>query len=364
MVGFPVVKSIEIQSYKGPYQLEFTNESFRKVSQLQSEKTQLIVDEQVYRLYRDSFEKNLSNFKKITIVATEENKNIDKISSYVSSLMANKIKIDHVLVAIGGGIVQDITCFLASTLFRGMKWFFVPTTLLAQADSCIGSKSSINVGPFKNLMGTFTPPERIFLDVQFLNTLESKEIASGVGEILKVHMIKGVSDFESALPEIRKMKSDFKVLERYIEKSLLYKKEMIELDEFDKGPRNVMNYGHSYGHAIESATNFEIPHGIAVTIGMDMANFQSYKMNRISYDQFLNWHVGLFENYRSFLSTKIDFDGFISALQKDKKNTGTDLSLILTRNTGPIEKIKLPCDSVFSSNCHDFFENYLVENKL
>lgn len=356
-------KSLEIKSSRGSYTVEVTK-AFESVRALPVEKTQLIVDEKVLSLYIDAFKKYLSAYKITTVAAEESNKNVDRISSYVASLVKNEVKLDHTLVAIGGGITQDITCFIASTLFRGMDWSFVPTTLLAQADSCIGSKSSINVGDYKNLMGTFYPPKAIYLDVDFLSTLEAKDIASGIGEILKVHMVKGIAYFEAALEAVPGMKTNPSVLLDYIWNSLLFKKELVELDEFDKGPRNVMNYGHSYGHAIESATHFGIPHGVAVTLGMDMANYQSYKMNRISASQFDRWHGGLLKNYKDFSRVSIEIKAFLSAIKKDKKNTGADLALILPRNDGPIEKVKVAADATFVSHCQEFLEFYKNGSQL
>ena len=130
------------------------------------------------------------------------------------------------------------------------------------------------------------------------------------------------------------------------------------MDEFDKGPRNVMNYGHSFGHAIESATNFAIPHGVAVTIGMDMANYQSYKMGRVSKQEFDQWHSILKQNYSEVSQVPIDLDLFLSAIRKDKKNIGMDLTLILVSNKGPIEKVKVSADETFLNNCKEFFETY------
>jgi 3-dehydroquinate synthase len=354
----PVPEILQIKSYKGMYPVEFTEDALAQLRGLTVDKTVLVIDEKVFGLYKFYFERQLSSYRKILVVADESHKNVNKLAHYVELLMQQEVKLDHTLVAIGGGIIQDITCFLASTLFRGMNWQFVPTTLLAQADSCIGSKSSINVGEYKNLMGTFYPPQKIYLDMKFLSTLEDKDICSGIGEILKVHMVKGIEFFKQALQAFDKMKSDKEVLKDFIGMSLLFKKELVETDEFDKGPRNVMNYGHSYGHAIESATNFAIPHGVAVTIGMDMANYQSFKMGRISEANFIEWHSTLAKNYRDFSGIDIDFDLFLSAIQKDKKNTGKALSLILVRKDGPIEKVHVPADLSFVSNCKDFFKNY------
>jgi 3-dehydroquinate synthase len=121
-----------------------------------------------------------------------------------------------------------------------------------------------------------------------------------------------------------------------------------------------MNYGHSYGHAIEAATDFAIPHGIAVTLGMDMANFQSYKMNRIDSFDFLKWHSCLLKNYKDYLGTNINLNLFLSALNKDKKNSTTHLNLILVKKNSAIEKIPVLADETFSNNCSEFLEKYFI----
>lgn len=219
-----MLDQFKIKSYRGEYQVDVCEDSFAILAKLLSQKTQFIVDQHVHQLYQKQFSKYLPNAKIVLIEALETNKNLDRVSLYVQKLMENQVKIDHTLVAIGGGIIQDLTCFLASTLFRGMSWQFVPTTLLAQADSCIGSKSSINVGEFKNLMGTFWPPQRILLDLAFLDTLEHRDILSGIGEILKVHMIQGITYFEELLVKYDELLSSRQTLLHFIEKSLLYKK--------------------------------------------------------------------------------------------------------------------------------------------
>lgn len=358
MGDLPVHNELTIKSGMGEYKIEVVENVFSKLSDYPIEKTQFIVDRNVYRLYKNQFDQNLSQHKMIFVDAFESNKNVDKVSYYVKELVENKVKIDHSLIAIGGGITQDITCFLASTLFRGMSWQFVPTTLLAQADSCIGSKSSINVGEFKNLMGTFYPPTKILLDISFLDTLEKKDVLSGIGEILKVHMIKGISYFEAAATKYDEMLVNQKILLNFIWNSLLYKKDLIEVDEYDRGPRNVMNYGHSFGHAIETATNFGLPHGIAVSLGMDMANYQSFCMKRVNEKQFLEWHECLKKNYKNYVHVDIQLDTFLSAISKDKKNIGSDLSLILVQGQGAIEKIKVSMDESFKNNCHMFFNKF------
>ena len=256
--------------------------------------------------------------------------------AYVSELVALNIKRGDPLIAIGGGIIQDITCFLASTLMRGLPWFFYPTTLLSQADSCIGSKSSINSGEFKNILGTFLPPEQVIIDVDFLQTLQQREIFSGLGEMLKVHAINNPESFNLISGSYEKILDDPTVMEEFIFNSLSMKKKLIEIDEFDQGPRNIMNYGHSFGHAIESATNYGIPHGIAVTIGMDIANFIAIALGVSNTSTFERMHDVLHKNCKAYRYVNINVDSLLNALSKDKKNSATQLKLILPDKTGVI----------------------------
>ena len=261
------------------------------------------------------------------------------------------------LVAIGGGIMQDITSFMAATILRGVEWIFYPTTLLSQADSCIGSKSSINCRGSKNILGTFTPPQKIYLSTTFLTTLELRELKSGVGEMLKVHAIAGPSDFQSIATDYDDLFSDFEMMMKRIRRSLEIKKDYIEKDEFDKGPRLIFNYGHSFGHAIESATNFEIPHGIAVSIGCDMANYCAYRLGISTEAIWKSMSPTFKANYQGYETVDIPFDSFFSALGKDKKNIGKDsFSLIL-----PDQKAKIFKDN-YSNNptLRGIFKDFLT----
>ena len=232
-----------------------------------SGKAHVILDEVVYKTYASKLDPILAGSNKVVIFANESAKSFDRIESYIKELMQQSIRRDHILIALGGGVIQDITAFLASILFRGIDWNFFPTTLLAQSDSCIGSKSSINVGCFKNIVGTYSHPQNIIIDSIFLNSLTNSEINSGIGEMLKVHAIAGVDQFSSIRDAFPSLKLDQDLMKRFIFNSLEYKKKIIEQDEFDADIRKVMNYGHSFGHAIEVASEYLIPHGIAVTIG-------------------------------------------------------------------------------------------------
>mgnify|MGYP002343978352 CR=1 FL=1 len=336
MEVFHVSNQIIIQSHKGKYSVNFIQSGMDRLNAELIEDAVYIVDKNIALLYKERLSRVLDSKRLIIIEAREDNKSLDKFPGYVNELVNLKIRRGQPLVAIGGGIIQDITCFLATTMMRGLPWIFYPTTLLAQSDSCIGSKSSINSGELKNILGTFTPPNKVVIDVDFLQTLEDKDLHSGIGEMLKVHAIDSPQSFDYLSSNYEDILSDSKVMEKFIHESLLMKKKLIEVDEFDQGPRNVMNYGHSFGHAIETATNYGIPHGIAVTIGMDIANFVAAGLGISSMEHFERMHDVMVKNSNIFRNININIERLMTALSKDKKNSATQLRLILPDQDGYI----------------------------
>lgn len=268
------------------------------------------------------------------VEATEESKEFSRLASTIEEIIRYGFTKNNKLIAIGGGVIQDITGFIASILYRGVDWVFYPTTLLAQGDSCIGGKTSINFSEYKNQLGTFYPPIKVVIDIDFLKTLPENQIASGYGEMCHYFLIDGEESFKFFNDNLFKFENIGKV----IEKSLEIKKDVIERDEFDnKDIRIVFNYGHSFGHAIETLTNYEIPHGIAVAMGMDMANYVSYKLGRMRWETYFDIHqtiVKIYGDYRlnvDFLSIN---DKFMSILKRDKKNIHNELGLILMTEIG------------------------------
>jgi 3-dehydroquinate synthase len=351
------VTTLTIQSHRGPYVVEFEREPFAQLGREQLSSCHFIVDRRITELYSRELAPVLSSRSVLQLEASERSKTLDQFTSYVEHLIARGVRRNHKLVAIGGGIIQDVTAFIASTLLRGLNWEFFPTTLLAQADSCIGSKSSINVGHAKNMMGTFRPPTRVYISMTVLSTLAEHDIRSGIGEMLKVHAISGPEDFDRIARDYPLLLKDSGCMEHYIHRSLDLKKVLIELDEFDTGARNVMNYGHSFGHAIEAATHFGVPHGIAVTIGMDMANYVATRLERMSEDQFQRMHGVLKANARGYLDTVIPLEDFYVAIGKDKKNVESRLTLILPNSAAKIEKVVVDGDERFRSACRDYVDH-------
>ena len=349
-------KTMIIKSHKGKYSVTFCENGAKHIVQnLPDKNYHIIIDRRVANLYSDELQSILTYDSVLQIDALESNKSLELMPDYVAHLVSRQIRRDDILIAIGGGIIQDITCFLAATILRGVDWYFYPTTLLAQADSCIGSKSSINCGDSKNLLGTFTPPNKVVVGSNFLKTLNERDVRSGVGEMLKVHGIAGKDAFDKIARQYNDLFLDPNTMQTFIHHSLEIKKKYIEVDEFDRGPRNIFNYGHSFGHAIEAATNFAIPHGIAVTIGLDMANWLSPQISEGDMQHYNRMHGTLLSNYCGFEDINIPIDPFMNALAKDKKNIGKDeVTLILPDKQAKIRKGRYINNETLKTLCHEY----------
>ncbi|MAJ81808.1 MAG: 3-dehydroquinate synthase [Legionellales bacterium] len=356
------VNDFEIIASKRKYQVVFEPDFLKSLQGLDLEQCFFIIDKNVKHIYQEQLSRIILSARVLEIDANELSKSLESIPNYVQYLVENNIKRGQLLVAIGGGVTQDICCFLSTNLFRGLDWIFYPTTLLAQADSCIGSKSSINCLSIKNIMGSFNPPNKVYMNRAFLNSLEQKDIFSGIGEIIKAHAIDSLDQVAKIKNAYQEMLIDFKVLEKFIYQSMMIKKRFIEVDEFDQGIRNIFNYGHSFGHAIEAATNYEIPHGIAVTMGMDFANYVAYRIGINDGTFYRSMHQLLFENYQYSLDVPIDLDRFLNAIAKDKKNTTKDkLTLILPNHKQALEKVSCLFGEDFKAICNDFLCSKMVE---
>jgi 3-dehydroquinate synthase len=328
-------ENFTVKSYRRDYNVAFeklTNDLIDSVS----EKSFLFIDSNVnkeYPVFSDSFD----NDKVFVIEAAEENKTLEYCQNILKELIQKGIRKNHTIVAVGGGIVQDITAFISSVLYRGIEWKFFPTTLLAQADSCIGSKSSINFNGAKNLLGTFYPPSQIYCCVELLKTLKKDDIKSGIGEILHYYLVDGTPSIHDLMGSYDEILNDYTLINPHICESLQIKKKMIERDEFDEGERRIFNYGHTFGHAIESLTNYEISHGRAVTLGMDLANYISASFGFISWDLYDIIHKLIKKNIPSYNMSSDKISAYFDTLSKDKKNIDDSITCILLNNIGNAE---------------------------
>lgn len=350
--------TIVVRSKFRDYEVCFVDDFMAVLKQQMNENSFLIIDQRVMTLYKDKIKSFLLPNRFLIVEATEFNKTMDYCQSIIKTLIENNIKKNAILIAVGGGIIQDITAFIASILFRGLEWYFYPTTLLAQADSCIGSKSSINIGEYKNQIGTFYPPSRIFSDGTFLETLSVPEIKSGIGEILHFLFIAGDDRVKSLSDHYEQLLNTPKLLQDYIRTSLSIKKKVIEIDEFDKKERNLFNYGHTFGHAIEALSNYSMPHGIAVTTGMDIANFISLRLGYLNENNFDFMHQILSKNMLPFHLPDSRIDAYLKFLSKDKKNIGNNLGCILTSGPGAMQKVQILLNDRLEEMISTYFKIY------
>ena len=328
----------DIKSYRKTYNFTFAN--LKDISKVKNSIG--IVDKKVFTLYKPLLE---GKFDELCIIeAAEENKTINYCLTLIDHLCDIGVKKNTTLVAVGGGITQDVTSFIASILFRGISWSFIPTTLLAQADSCIGSKTSINHNNIKNLVGSFYPPDNIWCDPKLLDSLEDSDIDSGIGEMLHYFMLNN----SECLTRIDKNN-----LQECIAESLRIKKDMIERDEFDENERILFNYGHTFGHAIESISSYEVKHGLAVTLGMHIANYVSFRLGHINEATLAYLQSCIEFNLPDFFVS--DVDEYVSKLLKDKKNVNSSLVCILPYGIGEYKVTELSDINHLTTILKDYF---------
>ena len=353
------VFDFKVKSSVHDYDVKFVNDVPNILKNEIQDGDVIIIDNNVRKLYPDLLKGLDSNTIVIGIDAREDKKSYKGLIPIIQDLINNGFRKNHRLIGIGGGIIQDITAFTASIMYRGVKWIFLPTTLLAQGDSCIGSKTSINFGEYKNQIGGFYPPNKIFINLEFLNTLSEADLQSGLGEMSHYFIVAGEKDFKEYKMDYEDALTDNNILAKMISNSLKIKKSYIEIDEFDQHKRQVFNYGHSFGHAIESLTDYAVPHGIAVSFGMDMANFISVKRKLLKNSIRLEIRDLLQRIWSGYDISDLELDKFEMALSKDKKNVGKELRLILCKDYGKVFKTAQNLDDEFKGWLKDYFLNEL-----
>lgn len=295
-----------VSSHPSSYLVKFSN-----FEQTWTENDVILIDSKIKSIY------NINHTKVFELEANENEKTIEtslRLCEYLLSINFNKHNILHV---IGGGIVQDIGAFTSKMFKRGVNWYYYPTTLLSQCDSCIGGKTALNFSSYKNQLALFSAPSKVIIDCNFLSSLSKEELISGNGEIIKLFITGGkyyIDNYEK-----------WTIQER-IKHSLAIKKAVVEYDEFEINIRKALNYGHTFGHIIESLTNYRISHGKAIILGM-------YIISKIFYtDQsvidFISKFV-CFEDLKSLQAEKL-----FSLISTDKKAIGSGINFVHSPNFG------------------------------
>ncbi|MBN2793837.1 MAG: 3-dehydroquinate synthase [Clostridia bacterium] len=298
-------------------------------------KIMVITDQTVSELYLNAFSIHPDTFIETFVVSDgEKSKSIETASQIYEKLAEGNFTRKDLILALGGGVVGDLAGFVASTYLRGIDYIQVPTSLLAQVDSSVGGKVAINIPQGKNLVGSFYQPKAVYIDVAFLKTLPIREIKSGLGEIIKYAMLVD----EGLVEKLTNLSLEtlYSHLQEIVLKCVEIKGRYVVEDEKESFLRMHLNLGHTIGHAVESYENYEVSHGECVLIGMYyMAKLSENQTVMITLDRLLNaFEINNIYNY--------NWSDLIPYMKRDKKNSGYDINLVMFKNVGETEIVKIP----------------------
>lgn len=345
--------TINIRSSLYDYSVEFVDDFGLELQKFE-DTTVYVIDKNVYKLYEDRF-KGLDSGRIYLMDAVEHKKNMDTVLDIISFMQKLGVRKNWKVVCFGGGITQDVTTIASNLFLRNIDWYFFPTTLLSMCDSCIGGKCGINMGQYKNQIGVFYPPKKIFIDVRFVDTLTRDDYINGWGELLKFSLTSD-GEFYHELESEGQYIPCAKIAE-YIHKGLFVKKTVIEEDEFESDLRRVLNYGHTFGHALEAYTDNVIPHGKGVIWGIDVANYLSVKEGLISESDYLRIKQLI---KKAFIPEEIQIaepKKLFDIIKTDKKVKGDVLSFALLDKISHLVVHPIKIDEKLEKT----FEDYLGE---
>lgn len=343
--------TIKIKSKLYDYEVNFISSFSEQIDKFE-DTTVYVIDKNIYKLYHDHFKKiDLTHVYFMT--PAEEYKNMETVLDIIGFWQTLGVRKNWKAVCIGGGITQDVTTIAADLFLRNIDWYFFPTTLLSMCDSCIGGKCGINLKSYKNQIGVFYPPKRIFIDTGFLKTLSELDYVNGWGELLKFSLTLDFDFYEELKREESYIPCDR--IGYYIKKGLEVKKKVIEEDEFESDFRRVLNYGHTFGHALEAYTEYQVPHGKAVIWGIDVVNYIAWKKGMI--DESLYFDVKALIK-QAFIPKEIvikDPEILFETIKTDKKVRGNTLSFALLNK----DRQLCVCPIEIDNNLKSIFIEYL-----
>lgn len=304
----------------------------------------LVTDDKVAALYLDPFLQSLKkegiNAKTFIFPNGEKSKNSDTYIKLLNFMAEEKICRRDTLLALGGGVVGDMAGFAAATYLRGIPFVQIPTTLLSAVDSSVGGKTAIDLSRGKNLVGAFYQPSLVICDSATLDTLDEKNYKSGMAEVIKYAIIRD-SELYSYLME---GECD---IEKIIERCTTIKSEIVNADEFDTGIRQILNFGHTFGHAIEADSKFSLIHGYAVAIGMCMMANSAKKIDICSCDT-ADKIIEIIKKYGLPTNYDISAEKMAELMLSDKKVMGKSLNMIVPKEIGNCEILPVPTEDIIS----------------
>lgn len=267
--------------------------------------------------------------------AGEAHKTLDTVKDIYKRLIEEKFDRKDMLVALGGGVVGDITGYTAATYLRGIDFVQIPTTLIAQSDSSIGGKTGVDFDGYKNMVGAFYMPKLVYMNIGTLKNLDDRQFYAGFAEVMKHGLIKDAAFYEWLLDHMYEIHDrDMDVCGEMVMRSCNIKKLVVEKDPMEKGDRALLNFGHTIGHAIEKAKNFEMLHGECIALGMVAAAFIAWKRENISMEEYYEVR-DMFVPFNLPISIDdIDPEEILALTKSDKKMDAGQIKFVLLKKVG------------------------------
>lgn len=305
----------------------YFDSSFPELKNITDKQSAIIItDENVFNAHKNKFK----GYNCIVLKPGEEFKIQPTVDSIIETLIKMQADRKSVLIGVGGGVITDLTGYVASVYMRGIKFGFVPTSILALVDASIGGKNGIDVGAYKNLVGIIRQPSFILHDVSLLRSLPQNEWENGFAEIIKHACIKDTAMFKQLQQTtLKDYMQDKQLLSALIQRNANIKIKVVQKDEFEKGDRRLLNFGHTLGHAIE--TQYDLLHGQAISIGMTYACHISEQLTGFTQTQQV---VDLLEKYNLPTYTSFDKEKVFEVLKMDKKRAKKEMNFVLLNKIG------------------------------
>ena len=310
-----------------------------EVFEVEQKRLCIVTDSNVDNLYGEELFNLLSGkcmkVVKYVFPAGEENKNLEVLKEVYKFLIEEGFDRKDMLIALGGGVVGDLTGFTAATYLRGIDFVQIPTTLLAQADSSIGGKTGVDFDGYKNMVGAFKMPRLVYMNISVLRTLEDRQFFSGFAEVMKHGIIKDSIFYEWLIENMYEIcERDLDTLEEMVMRSCGVKKLVVEKDPTEQGDRALLNLGHTIGHAIEKAKNFELYHGECVALGTVAAAYISWKKELLSMDEYYEIRDMFVPFYLPISVDNVNPEEILRLTKSDKKMEAGKIKFILLKKIG------------------------------
>lgn len=318
---------------------ELSSLSFDKTTGIQNRRICIVTDSVVEKLYAEEVLSKLKgNCKKAVVFsfpAGEQSKNLDTVKKLYTFLIEEQFDRKDILLALGGGVVGDLTGFCAATYLRGIDFVQIPTTLLAQVDSSIGGKTGVDFDSYKNMVGAFYMPRLVYMNLAVLKSLDDRQYFSGMAEVMKYGLLRDGLFYEWLIEHMYEIcERDSDVLEEMVFRSCTNKKLIVEKDPTEKGDRALLNLGHTIGHAIEKAKHFQMLHGECVALGCIAAAYISWKKQYLSMEEYYEIR-DMFVPFNLPISIEdIDPDEIVALTKADKKMDAGQIRFILLKKVG------------------------------